>query len=67
MIHNIIKVDGVEYQAVMNKHTDYDNCKSCALNYNCPEEPLCTPHERRDNQDVIYKLRININDIGSKA
>jgi len=66
LIHNIIKVDGVEYQAVKIKKTLQNACQSCALEKCCAIGAPCLPWERGDKQDVIYKRRINIKDIGGE-
>ena len=63
MIHNIIEVDGVEYQAVKNVK---GNCIGCA-GYDeydlCSKLPPCTVSKRDDKSRSIYKRRINIKEL----
>jgi hypothetical protein len=63
MIHNIIEVDGVEYQAVAGR---FNRCVGCAGNSSdalCGELRACGKHFRVDGETVIFKRRINIKEL----
>jgi hypothetical protein len=66
MIHNIIEVDGVEYQAVAEKSDYRDACTGCVGADNrslCGQLSVCDSAARVDCESVIYKRRISIKEL----
>ena len=63
MIHNIIKVDGVEYQAVAGDGSRCAGCVGVESTTVCIAIGSCAASDREDKAQAIFKRRINIKEL----
>jgi hypothetical protein len=63
MIHNIIEVDGVEYQAVAGDGGRCAGCVGVESTTVCIALGSCAAIDRKDKSEAIFKRRINIKEL----